>query len=66
MFKKLVLVTSLGTLSSQVMAASVVPAAAITQLSTDGNDTLVAVGGAMIGLAVIAVLFKWAKAAIFG
>lgn len=66
MFKKLALVTSLGTLSSQVMAASVVPAAAITQLSTDGNDTLVAVGGAMIGLAVIAVLFKWAKAAIFG
>lgn len=66
MYKKaIVLIGSVAT-STQAFAASVVPAAALTTLSTDGNDTMVAVGGAMIGLAVVAVLFKWAKAAIFG
>lgn len=49
-----------------VEAASVVPAATTTQLTTDGTDTMTAIGSAILLVAVVAVLFKWAKAAIFG
>jgi hypothetical protein len=52
--------------AATVEAASVVPAATTTQLSTDGVDTITAVGGAILLVAVVAVLFKWAKASIFG
>lgn len=57
---------SAGLLSMSVHATSVVPAATTTQLSTDGVDTMTAVGGAILAVAVVAVLFKWGKAAIFG
>lgn len=53
-------------LSVGAHAASVVPAASVTALTTDGTDTMTAIGGALIGVAVVAVLFKWGKAAIFG
>jgi hypothetical protein len=39
---------------------------AITTIGTDGTDTVTAVGVVMIGLAGVAIVFKWAKASIFG
>ncbi|AQS36124.1 hypothetical protein Sps_00935 [Shewanella psychrophila] len=39
---------------------------AVTSITTDGGAAIAAIGGAMIGLAAIAIVFKWAKAAIFG
>jgi hypothetical protein len=47
-------------------AESVIPAATLTELTTDGTDTMTAIGGGMLSLGVVAVLFKWAKAALFG
>ncbi|MCP4257015.1 MAG: hypothetical protein GY880_24795 [Planctomycetaceae bacterium] len=38
----------------------------IAALTTDGTAALTAVGGALVGLAVIAVVYKWAKGMIFG
>lgn len=35
-------------------------------ISGDGQAAIVAIGGVMLGLAAVAVVFKWAKAAIFG
>ncbi|HDV5479469.1 TPA: hypothetical protein RI770_003428 [Vibrio cholerae] len=46
--------------------AAIDVAPAVTQISTDGSAAITAIGGAMIGLAAVAVVFKWAKAAIFG
>ncbi|WP_114808218.1 major capsid protein [Vibrio cholerae] len=40
--------------------------AAATQITTDGGAAISTIGSAMIGLAAVAVVFKWAKAAIFG
>lgn len=40
--------------------------AATTAISTDGGAAIAAVGGALIGLAATAVVFKWVKGAIFG
>lgn len=39
--------------------------AAVTLISTDGTAAITAVGGALIGLAALAVVFKWIKGAIF-
>ena len=47
-------------------ADSVIPAATVTQLTTDGTATITAIGGGMLSLGVVAVLFKWGKAALFG
>lgn len=46
--------------------AAVDVSAATTAISTDGTAAITAVGGALIGLAGVAVVFKWAKGAIFG
>lgn len=67
MKKYLVSAVALGS----VVAASSVSAAidvsdATTAITTDGSVALTAIGGAMLGLAAIAVVFKWAKGAIFG
>tara|TARA_R110001583_G_C5579721_1_gene402799 strand:+ start:450 stop:677 length:228 start_codon:yes stop_codon:yes gene_type:complete len=40
--------------------------AATTAISVDGTAAITAVGGALIGLAATAVVFKWVKGAIFG
>ena len=40
--------------------------AAATAISTDGVAVVAAIGGAMLAMAGVAILFKWAKAAIFG
>jgi uncharacterized membrane protein len=52
-------------MSSPVQAAIDV-AAATTSISTDGSAAITAVGTALIGLAGVAVVFKWVKGAIFG
>lgn len=39
---------------------------AVTKITTDGTAAITAVGSAMLGLAGIAIVFKWAKASIFG
>ncbi|MBA1148232.1 hypothetical protein H0Z60_14345 [Ectothiorhodospiraceae bacterium WFHF3C12] len=40
--------------------------AATDAITTDGGTAIAAVGGALIGLAGIAVVYKWVKGAIFG
>ena len=40
--------------------------AATTAITTDGTAAITAIGGALLGLAGVAVVFKWAKGAIFG
>lgn len=39
---------------------------AVDVITTDGTAAITAIGGAMLALAAVAVVFKWAKAAIFG
>lgn len=39
---------------------------ATTSLTTDGTAAITAVGTALVGLAAVAVVFKWVKGAIFG
>jgi uncharacterized membrane protein len=46
--------------------AAVDVTAATTAIKTDGGAAITEIGGAMLGLAAIAVVFKWAKGAIFG
>lgn len=50
-------------------AFAAVPAevtAVVTAVKTDGPLTVAAIGGAILTMSGIAILFKWAKAAIFG
>ena len=46
--------------------AAIDVSAATNSISTDGTAAITAVGGAIIGLAAVAVVFKWVKGAIFG
>lgn len=46
--------------------AAIDVSAATTAITTDGTAAITAIGGALIGLAATAVVFKWAKGAIFG
>jgi len=46
--------------------AAIDVSAATTSITTDGTAAITAVGGALIGLAGVAVVFKWVKGAIFG
>lgn len=39
--------------------------AAVTTLTTDGTAAITAVGGAMISLAALAAVVRWAKASFF-
>ena len=39
---------------------------ATTAITTDGGAAISSIGQAMLGLAAIAIVFKWAKGAIFG
>jgi hypothetical protein len=65
--KKVQLATAMtaGVVSFQSSAAIDVTAAT-TAITTDGTAAISAIGGALIGLAATAVVFKWAKGAIFG
>ncbi|MEO4203515.1 major capsid protein [Acinetobacter pittii] len=46
-------------------AGTVDVTAPVATLTTDGSAALIAIGTAMLGLAAIAVLFKWVKAGFF-
>ncbi len=59
------LVLCASVVSSSAFAAIDVTAAT-TAITTDGTAAITAIGGALIGLAGVAVVFKWAKGAIFG
>lgn len=61
----LVAVASSVALAAPAFAAIDVTAAT-TAITTDGSAAISAIGGAMLGLAAIAIVFKWAKGAIFG
>ena len=54
-----------GVVVTGVASAAGEADAAVTLLTTDGAAAITAVGGAMLGLAAIAVIFKWVKASIF-
>lgn len=61
----------LGLLAASVLMSSSAFAAidvtaATTALTTDGSAAITAVGTALVGLAGIAVVFKWVKGAMFG
>lgn len=53
-------------LASTPAAAAIDVTAATTAISTDGSAAITEIGQALIGLAGLAVVFKWAKGAIFG
>ncbi|WP_066015667.1 major capsid protein [Endozoicomonas atrinae] len=57
-------------LATSVMASSAFAeidvSAATTAITTDGSTAITAVGNSLIGLAALAVVFKWVKGAIFG
>ncbi|WP_299733202.1 major capsid protein [uncultured Endozoicomonas sp.] len=57
-------------LATSVMASSAFAeidvSAATTAISTDGSAAITGIGTALIGVAALAVVFKWAKGAIFG
>jgi len=55
-----------GTLFAGGAMAAIDTTAATTAITGDAGGAVTAIGTAMLGLAAIAVAFKWAKAAIFG
>lgn len=57
---------ALAVLGTSAAQAAIDVSAATTAISTDGTAAITAIGGALIGLAGVAVVFKWAKGAIFG
>lgn len=63
--KKLLLAASVAVLSAPSFAEIDVTAAT-GAITGDGGTAIAAVGGALIGLAGTAVVFKWIKGAIFG
>lgn len=64
--KKLIPIAVVSLLVATNAHADVDVSAAVTALTTDGTAALTAVGGGLITLAGVAVVFKWAKAAFFG
>jgi uncharacterized membrane protein len=64
MLKGAVVGAAIMTASASAFAAVDVTAAT-TSITTDGTAAVTAIGGALIGLAAVAVIFKWVKAAIF-
>lgn len=63
--KHLALLLATSALASSAFAEIDV-SAATTALTTDGSAAITAVGTALVGLAGIAVVFKWVKGAMFG
>ncbi|KEI70790.1 MULTISPECIES: major capsid protein [Endozoicomonas] len=63
--KHLALLLATSAMASSAFAEIDV-SAATTAISTDGSTAITAVGTALIGVAALAVVFKWVKGAIFG
>lgn len=68
MKKYLPVALSLLVASGSAFATVAAPdtAATVTYLETNGPIVIAAIGGVMLTLAGVAVLFKWAKASVFG
>ncbi|MGI9282862.1 MAG: major capsid protein [Endozoicomonas sp.] len=68
MFKKLggLVLGAVCSVMSMGAFAEIDISAATTALTTDGTTAITAVGTALVGLAAVAVVFKWVKGAIFG
>lgn len=64
--KKIAAVAVVTLLSASPVFAEVDVTAATTSITGDGTTAITAVGSALIGLAGVAVVFKWIKGAIFG
>jgi len=64
--KRFLAVGALSFVASTPVFAAIDVSAATTSITTDGTAAITAVGGALIGLAGVAVVFKWVKGAIFG
>jgi hypothetical protein len=67
--KRIIIVTATGvvlSVAATVSQAAIDVSAATTSITTDGTAAITAVGGALLGLAGVAVVFKWAKGSIFG
>ncbi len=62
----LVVTGAVVALSTSPAMAAIDVSAATTAISTDGSAAISTIGGAMLGLSALAVVFKWAKASIFG
>ena len=65
-YLKLALLAIVGLFATTPAFAVIDVSAATTSITTDGTAAITAVGGALIGLAGVAVVFKWVKGAIFG
>jgi len=64
--KVVIALASASVLASVPSFAAVDVTAATTSITTDGTAAITAVGSALIGLAGVAVVYKWVKGAIFG
>lgn len=63
---KAIALTAVTSVLASPAFAAIDVTAATTAISTDGGAAITAIGGALIGLAGTAVVFKWVKGAIFG
>lgn len=59
---------ALSVIATPALAVVAAPdtAATVAYLETNGPTVIAAIGGVMLTLAGVAVLFKWAKASVFG
>jgi len=64
--KKYILAAVIAGAASTPAFAAIDVSSATTAITTDGTAAISEIGGALIGLAGVAVVFKWAKGAIFG
>ncbi|MDE1226130.1 major capsid protein [Vibrio aestuarianus] len=62
----LVATVVVASVASLPVFAAVDTTAATTAITTDGGKAIGEVGNALIGLAGLAVVYKWVKGAIFG
>lgn len=61
-----IVAVTLGAAVASPAFAAIDVSSATTAITTDGSAAISQIGGAMLGLSAIAIVFKWAKAAIFG
>lgn len=65
--RAIALVSALGaTVVTTASQAAIDVTGATDAITTDGTAAVSAIGLAMLGLAAVAVVYKWAKASIFG
>ena len=62
--KKFIAVVSAGLAAANVQAASILPTTFTTDIA-DVNADMTTVGGAIIGLAILALGIRWVKATFF-